>query len=153
MLRTQGRPHASVGEGTELRQKPQRGEATLASMHFLRAGEAERQAALEEIAVPTTRCVAPPGWRRRESQGSKRGTTGKGGAHSPGPRTPCLSSPVPGFQVLAFTLGPCPPMSPHVMPQPPRPQPVSQEGGKRPPKHRRPGWELPLSQGLVPWPQ
>ena len=27
------------------------------------------------------------------------------------------------------------------------------EGGRRPPKHRQPGRELPLSQGLVPWPQ
>lgn len=34
----------------------------LALKHFLRTGEAIALPALEEVALPTTRCVAQPGW-------------------------------------------------------------------------------------------
>ena len=34
----------------------------LALKHFLHTGEAIALPALEEVALPTTRCVAQPGW-------------------------------------------------------------------------------------------
>lgn len=58
------------------------GRGWLASKHVLHTGEATALPALEEVAGPTTRCVAHPGWGEGGGKGKGRqgeGRPGKGG--------------------------------------------------------------------------
>lgn len=73
-------------------------------MHFLQVGEAE--ATHERKRTAHSQVCGPA---RRGQEGEDRETGEKEGDGPPGPGTPCLSGPVPGFQVLAVTLDPCPP--------------------------------------------
>lgn len=125
--------------------------------HFLCTREATALQALEEVALPTTRCVAQPGRRAGRGGGRGQGRVGEEegeGGRPLGPRTQ-----LPGTSCRCH-IGPGPSPS-HLMschsPQGRSPalkrEGEDREGGRRPPKHRQPGWELPLSQGLVPWPQ
>lgn len=125
-------------------------------------GEAIALPTLEEVALPTTRCVAQRdvdrGGRpaREEDREGVEGTKQEEErGHPLGPRTQC---PHVGCQVPAVTLDLSPPHATSCHATAPKAT-AQLRRGRRGQRRReeatktQTGRELPLSQGLVPWPQ
>lgn len=119
----------------------------LASGHILRRGAAGVPT-LEEVALPT-----PGVWPSGNEEGGQGRGRGRGGTGPPSwpqniaslcglPGTHCHTGPGPSPRHLMSCHSPAL-----------KEEGENRGGGRRPPKHRQPGWELPLRQGLVPWPQ